>query len=283
MRWCRSRWQTNVILYELMMVGTVFEWIRHDNSCATPLLHSLTSWNLRFLLSVTSIVGHQRCFGMFMVISGLQHWGYQDFNHLVHFGTDIWHVQVACFVDSQLQPILHDCQSGIDVQNCNFTKLCMLQTWIDWISVYFHDCTFTCHSTQQFGRHLPTACRAAHQQHLFVVLLPCFSNTSRWQNTLNWWKYCSKRFLRVNCCHCNRVTTCRIETWRTMAWRQILWCFYASRELCDIVRWRHVYFDVSCRDLFKMCVGDESTLTPRKFSDFGDESTLTPRNFSNLS
>ncbi len=187
MRWCRSRWQTNVILYELMMVGTVFQRIWSDNSHANPLLHSLASWNLCFLLSATSVVGHQCCFGMLMIVSGLQHWGHQDFNHLAHFRTDIWHVQVACFVDSQLQPILHDCQSGIDIQNCHFTKFCMLQTWIDWISVYFHDCTFTCHSAQQSGRHLPTACCAAHQLHLVDSLLPCFSNTSRWQNTLNSW------------------------------------------------------------------------------------------------
>ena len=115
-----------------------------------------------------------------------------------------------------------------------FWELWVLWTWIDWTSVYFHDCTLTCCSVPQFEKHLPTACRAVHQQHLFVSLLPCFSAKSWQRNTLNWWKYCSKMYLRVNCCCCNCVTTCCVETWRIMAWRQILWRFYVGREFCDI-------------------------------------------------
>ncbi len=119
-------------------------------------------------------------------------------------------------------------------KNCHSEKLWVLWTWIDLTSVYFHDRTLTCRSAQQFERHLPTACRAMHQQHLFVSLLPCFSVKSQQQNTLNWWKYCSKMSLCMNCCCCNHVTTCHVETWRTAAWCQILWCFYARREFCDV-------------------------------------------------
>ena len=106
--------------------------------------------------------------------------------------------------------------------------------WIDLTSVYFHDCTLTCCSVLQFEKHLPTACHAVHQQHLFVSLLPYFSTKSRQRNTLNWWKYCSKMSLHVNCCCCNCVTMCPVETWRTMAWCQILWHFYAGCEFCDV-------------------------------------------------
>ena len=97
MGWCCPWWQTNVILYELTMVGTVFEWIQHDNSCATHFLHWLSSWHLCFSFSVTSIVSHQCCFGTFLVVSGLQHGWYQDFDHLTHFGTPhaLWHWHLA--------------------------------------------------------------------------------------------------------------------------------------------------------------------------------------------
>ncbi len=98
---------------------------------------------------------------------------------------------------------------------------------------------------------------------------------SRWRNTLNLSKYCSQMYSRVNCCCCSCVTTCCVETRGVTAWCQILWHFYAWREFCDVLRWRHVFFNVSCRELFKMCVGEERwweyTHTKKIFPDFSSQ------------
>ncbi len=133
MRWCHPWWQTNTILYGLTMVGTVFERIQCDHSCATHFLQWLLPWQLCFSFSATSIMSHQGCFGTFMVVLSLQDGRHQDFDHLTHFGTDIWHVEVMCFIDSQLQPILHDCQSGIDVQKVSFCKVVSVMS-MNWLN-----------------------------------------------------------------------------------------------------------------------------------------------------
>ena len=88
--------------------------------------------------------------------------------------------------------------------------------------------------------------------------------------------------LCVNCCCCNRVTMCHVETWRTAAWCQFLWCFYARCEFCDVFMltmyecWRFMSW------WFQLYVGEEwwwEYTHTVKFFDLGDESTLTPRDF----
>ena len=111
---------------------------------------------------------------------------------------------------------------------------------------------------QQFGRHLPTACRAEPRAHLVVVLVPCFPNRSRWENTLNWWKYCSNKVLCVNCCHCICGTMCRVDTLWITTWCQNLWRL-STRHVDFVTSYVHdVYLSTFHVGIcFKKCAGEE--------------------------